>query len=87
MPAVLGIQLFVHLVLLGHEQVQEPVFLLVHQAQVPAGALIAGQDSLLVPVVAHGFADLVLNGLMLNLIAVLVILLVGAFGHQLEAEV
>ena len=27
MPAVLGIQFFVHFVLLGHEQVQEPVFL------------------------------------------------------------
>lgn len=33
MPAVLGIQFFVHLVLLGHEQVQKPVFLLVHQAR------------------------------------------------------
>ena len=87
MPAVLGIQLFVHLVLLGHEQVQEPVFLFVHQAKVAAGAFVAAQHGFLVAVLTYGFADFVLNGLMLNLIAVLVILLVGAFGHQLEAEV
>ena len=53
MSASFLVQLIVHLVLGGHQEVQEPVFLLVHKAKVTAGALIAGEHGFLIEVIAH----------------------------------
>ena len=86
MSAALGVELFVHFVLFSHQQVQEPVFLLVHEAQIPAGAFVARDYGFLVAVVAHRLEDFFLDGLVLNLVAVFVVLFVHLFRGVAYAE-
>ena len=84
--AALGVEFLVHFVLLGHQEVQEPVFLLIHEAEIAAGALVARNDGFLIAVVAHRLEDFFFYGLVLNLVAVFVVLLVHLFRGVAYAE-
>lgn len=77
MSSALGGELVVDTFFLGHEKVEEPVFLLIDEAEVAAGALVAADHSFLIAVVAHRLADFILNGLVLDLVAVFVVLFIN----------